>query len=140
MEKARSGPAGLDPRLANVTPDRTVGETTLSAFYNLNQVESSDLALKNQASGPLSSKLQYTESEGDSFSRDTRGTGVINPFSNDSIGDSFVIPAHMAGMSIPRQNNTQATIQMQRSAQSAGKSDSWFSPKPGGDSVSGIHE
>ena len=57
MEKAKSGPGGHDPRFSNVTPDRTIGDTTLSAFYNLNQVESSDLALKNQVSGGLSSKL-----------------------------------------------------------------------------------
>ena len=29
---------------------------------------------------------------------------------------------------------------MQRSGYSANKSDSWFSPKPGGESMSGIHE
>lgn len=37
MEKAKSGPGPTDPRLQNITPDRTIGDTTnMSAFYNLN--------------------------------------------------------------------------------------------------------
>ena len=77
MDKAKSHPAGS--REANVTPDRPAGfsDTTLSNFYNLNQVETSELAMKHQNSG-LSSKLQYTESDG--LSRDTRGPNTTNPF------------------------------------------------------------